>query len=41
MLQLERREIIFVDSFVPSDDDSLLPKMFLTLGKMGKPNQMS
>jgi hypothetical protein len=36
-----RRILIFVHNFVPTDDISITPECFFTLGKSGKPNQSS
>ena len=41
MSDFKRQMIIFVQNFVPSNDESISPNWFFTLGKMGKPNQVS
>ena len=33
--------VILVSNFVPTDDKSISPECFFTLGKEGRPNQMS
>ena len=39
MSDFRRRILIFVHNFVPTDDKSVTPECFFTLGKSGKPNQ--
>jgi hypothetical protein len=39
MSDFRRRILIFVHKFVPTDDKSITPECFFTLGKSGKPNQ--
>jgi hypothetical protein len=39
MSDFRRRILIFVQNFVPTDDKSITPECFFTLGKSGKPNQ--
>jgi hypothetical protein len=41
MSDFRRRILIFVHNFVPTDDVSINPKCFFTLGKLGKPNRSS
>ena len=41
MSDFRRRILIFVHNFVPTDDKSITPECFFTLGKSGKPNQAS
>ena len=41
MSDFRRRILIFVHNFVPTDDKSVTPECFFTLGKSGKPNQSS
>ena len=41
MSDFKRQMILFVHNFVPSNDESISPNWFFTLGKMGKPNQVS
>jgi len=39
MSDFRRQILIFVQNFVPTDDKSITPECFFTLGKSGKPNQ--
>jgi hypothetical protein len=41
MSDFRRRILIFVHNFVPTDNKSITPECFFTLGKLGKPNQAS
>jgi hypothetical protein len=41
MTDFRRRILIFVHNFVPTDDISITPECFFTLGESGKPNQAS
>jgi hypothetical protein len=41
MSDFKRRILMFVHNFVPTDDVSITPECFFTLGKSGKPNQSS
>jgi hypothetical protein len=41
MSVFKRRILIFVHNFIPTDDVSITPECFFTLGKWGKPNQSS
>jgi hypothetical protein len=41
MTDFRRRILIFVHNFVPTDDVSITPECFFTLGESGKPNQAS
>ena len=41
MSDFRRQILIFVHNFVPTDDLSITPESFFTLGKSGKPNQSS
>ena len=41
MSDFKGRILIFVHNFVPTDDVSITPESFFTLGKSGKPNQTS
>jgi hypothetical protein len=41
MSDFKRQILIFIHNFVPTDDVSITPKCFFTLGKLGKPNQSS
>jgi hypothetical protein len=41
MSDFRRRILIFVHNFVPTDDVSITPECFFTLGESGKPNQAS
>jgi hypothetical protein len=41
MSDFRRRILFFVHNFVPTDDVSITPECFFTLGKSGKPNQSS
>jgi len=41
MSDFRRRILIFVHNFIPTDDKSIIPERFFTLGKSGKPNQLS
>ena len=41
MSDFRRQILIFVHNFVPTDDKSITPECFFTLGELGKPNQSS
>ena len=41
MSDFRRQLIIFVHNVIPTDDVSITPECFFTLGKSGKPNQSS